>query len=520
MSPQFVSRLARLGASAQGALAGGLRGLEKEALRVYPDGSLALTAHPGALGSAMLHPYITTDFSEALLEFVTPALPSSVEVLEMLADIHGYTCNLLDGEILWATSMPCVLSGDEHVPLARYGNSNVGRMKTIYRRGLGYRYGRVMQTISGVHFNYSVPEDFWPMFAELEGRGEACDALRSETYMGLVRNFHRCGWLVLYLFGASPAVCRSFFRGRETTLEEFDSGTVYSPWSTSLRMSDLGYQNSSQARLDVSLNSVEEYIEGLTQAMRTPHPDYARIGVQVDGIYRQLSPNWLQIENEYYSLIRPKRVAHSGERPTQALRRGGVQYVEVRALDVSVFDPVGVNLDQLRFMEALLIYCLLSESPLIDAAERDALERNHRRVAREGRRPGFQLERAGGPVSLAVWAGEILDGVAAVAELLDVAGDGAYGRAVLLQREALREPARLPSARILAEMRDRDESFFQFAMRMSTVHHAAFRNRALRPEIHAHLAAESAASLAAQQALEAQPQVPFETYLEQYFADS
>ena len=519
MPRRFAHRLARLGTAAQGLLAGGLRGLEKEALRVHRDGRLAATPHPRALGSALTNAYITTDFSEALLEFVTPAMPSSVEVLALLDDIHRFTCAAREDELMWATSMPCMLAGDESVPLARYGSSNVGRMKTIYRSGLGYRYGRVMQTISGVHFNYSVPEAFWPVYAELEGRAGASDSLRSEAYMGLVRNFHRCGWLVLYLFGASPAVCRSFFRGRDTLLEEFDSGTVYTPWSTSLRMSDLGYQNSSQARLDIPLNSLDEYIEGLVRAIRTPHPDYERIGVRVDGAYRQLSTSWLQIENEYYSLIRPKRVAHTGERPTQALRRGGVQYVEVRALDVSAFDPVGVNLDQLRFLEALLIYCLLCDSPPVGPDEQAALERNHRRVAREGRLPGLELERDGKRVPLASWAGEILEGVAAVAELLDLPGDGAYGRALVLQREALREPDRLPSARILAEMRSRGESFFQFAMRMSSVHHDAFRAGAPTPAVQAALEAETRASLDRQAALEAEPQLPFEDYLAAYFAE-
>lgn len=518
MPTPFAKRLLALGPCAQGVLAGGLRGLEKEALRVRRDGRLAETPHPAALGSALTHESITTDYSEALLEFVTPAMPSSVEVLELLEDIHRFTCRALGEELLWATSMPCMLSGDEGVPLARYGDSNVGRMKTIYRRGLGWRYGRVMQTISGVHFNYSVPEQFWPVFAELEGRPAASDALRSETYMGLVRNFHRIGWLVLYLFGASPAVCRSFFRGRETRLEAFDRGTVYTPWSTSLRMSDLGYQNKSQAGLEIPLNGLDDYIAGLTRAIRTPHPDYQRIGVEVDGQYRQLSANWLQIENEYYSLIRPKRVARSGERPSQALRRGGIQYVEVRALDVSAFDPVGVNLEQLRFLETLLIYCLLSESPPIDGEEQAALERNHRRVAREGRRPGLKLERDGTEVALSAWAAEILEGVGAVAELLDAAGDGSFGRAVVLQREAVREPERLPSARILAEMRARNESFFQFAMRMSQVHHEAFAAAAPAPDVERHLRHEAQASLARQAAIEAEPQLPFEDYLAAYFA--
>ncbi len=511
-------RLERLGAAAQGVIAGGLRGVEKEALRIAPDGRLAATPHPRALGSALTHAYITTDYSEALLEFVTPPMPSSVEVIDFLADLHRYTATRIGDELLWATSMPCMLSGDDHIPLARYGDSNVGRMKTIYRRGLGYRYGRTMQTISGVHFNYSLPESFWAVYQAVEGHAGGMEALRSEAYMALVRNFHRLGWLVLYLFGASPAVCRSFFAGRESGLQAFDSGTVYTPYATSLRMSDLGYKNRDQARLRIPLNSLEEYIDGLTHAIATPNPAYERIGVEVDGEWRQLSTSWLQIENEYYSVIRPKRVARSGERPTQALKRCGVQYVEVRALDVNAFEPVGVSACQLRFLEALLLHCMLSESPPIHDSEYDAIERNQRRVAWEGRRPGFMLERGGGEVALAEWASEVLDHVAEVAELLDAPGDGSYTRAVAAQRAVLEDPARLPSARLLAEMAAHDESFFQLARRLSADHASALLADAADPAREGCFTAEAESSLERQRALEAAERIDFRTHLANYYA--
>ncbi len=127
-------------------------------------------------------------------------------------------------------------------------------------------------------------------------------------------------------------------------------------------MSDIGYRNRNQAGLTVSVNSLEEYVRDLQRAISTPHPPYEALGVKVDGEYRQLNANILQIENEYYSFIRPKRVARSGERPTKALLRAGVEYVEVRALDVSAFDPVGVNQNKLRFLEAFLALCLLKDS--------------------------------------------------------------------------------------------------------------------------------------------------------------
>jgi glutamate--cysteine ligase len=184
-----------------GLLSGGLKGVEKESLRVFTDGMLAGTPHPKALGSAMTNGFITTDFSEALLEFVTPAMANTWETLRILCEIHQFTYERIGDELLWVNSMPCMMSGDDAIPLARYGTSNVGTMKTVYRNGLGYRYGRKMQTIAGVHFNYSLPEAFWPWYRQVEKSSLELDMFRSDAYMGLVRNFRRLGWLVLYLFG-------------------------------------------------------------------------------------------------------------------------------------------------------------------------------------------------------------------------------------------------------------------------------------------------------------------------------
>ena len=341
LSQAFDKRLSALASGERGVLAGGRKGIEKEALRLDTNGYLAQTPHPPALGSAMTNRYITTDFSEALLEFVTPAFESTWEALRLLCDIHQFTYEHLDDELLWIASMPCQIPPDEGIPLARYGTSNVGQMKTIYRRGLGYRYGRHMQTIAGVHFNYSLPEAFWPRYHEIIGQdGDEVD-FRSAQYLGLIRNFRRMGWLVLYLFGASPAMCKSFGGGRELQMPSLNDETWHEPFGTSLRMSDLGYSNQNQARINISLNDLDQYIHDLRRAIETPEPAYEKIGVKVDGEYRQLSASQLQIENEYYSPIRPKRVARSGERPTAALRRGGIEYVEVRSLDINTSDPAG-----------------------------------------------------------------------------------------------------------------------------------------------------------------------------------
>jgi glutamate--cysteine ligase len=519
----FDRRLAGLiNARAAGVLQGGLKGVERESLRVTPKGHISTAPHPRALGSALANEHVTTDYSEALLELVTPPFPQTWELVQYLVDLHQFVyLNLPDEELLWATSMPCAVKNDDSIPIAQYGSSNVGRMKTVYRHGLGHRYGRVMQAISGVHFNYSFPEAFWPVLAEVLQSSDAGQNFRSETYFALLRNYRRHGWIVLYLFGNSPAICPSFLQGRTVDyLEPLEPGSLYAPYATSLRMSDLGYRNKSQAGLSVSVNSLDHYVRDLTAAITTPQPDYEAMGVKVDGEYRQLNANVLQIENEYYSFIRPKRVTLTGERPTRALQRGGVQYVEMRSLDCSAFDPVGVNQNKLRFLEAFAAFCVLRDSQPIETSEQPDLDGNHAIVAREGRRPGLKLRRDGRDTTLRDWASEIIDSMRGVCELLDE-GDAKrpYSTALEVQEAKIRDVSLTPSARTLHELRTNEESFFHFALRMSKVHQSYFKalfspNRARQEEF----AAEAAQSLEQQQRIEAADRLSFDEYLQRYFS--
>jgi len=501
-------------------LQGGRKGVEKESLRVLPSGRLARTPHPRALGSALTNEHITTDYSEALIELVTPAFTQSWELLQYLLDLHQFIYRHLGDELLWATSMPCAIDRDEDIPLAQYGRSHIGRMKTVYRNGLGLRYGRMMQAISGVHFNYSFPLPFWEAWSAARHASGQGAQFVSACYFDLLRNYRRFGWLVLYLFGVSPVVCKSFLRGRELELSDFGAGTAFEPYATSLRMSDVGYRNRNQSGLAVSVNSLDEYVHDLTRAISTAHPPYEALGVKLNGEYRQLNANILQIENEYYSFIRPKRVARSGERPTKALRRAGVEYVEVRALDVSAFDPVGVNQNKLRFLEAFLALCLMKESAPIAAAEQALLDQNHLAVARRGREPALELWREGRTQPMREWARELLDSMSGVCDLLD-RGDPArpYSQALATQSAKIEDVALTPSARLLAEL-TAGESFFDLALRMSAAHKAYLLD--LYPPNEERLrefAAEAEESLAAQQAIETADRGTFEEYLARYFAD-
>ena len=496
------------------------RGIEKESLRVMPDGALAQTSHPVGLGSPLTHPHITTDFSEAQLELITGIHASADAALAELSDIHAYVHANVDNEILWAASMPCLLAGEDDIPIARFGTSNAGRSKTIYRIGLSHRYGRRMQAISGIHYNFSLPETLWPVLAA--SRGESADqSFVTRTYFGLIRNFRRCSWLLIYLFGASPAVCKSFVEGVDSGLQVLDEGTLYLPHATSLRMGRLGYQSAAQSSLCISFDSLEQYAATMRPALTAPYPAYEAIGLHAaDGEgpdeYRQLSTALLQIENEFYGVIRPKRRTRSGERPLTALHERGVEYVEVRSLDLDPFQPLGIDAASCRFLDVFLLRCLLAESPVEGREEPSAAAANQLAVVERGRLAGLTLASAAGEVPLATWAEDILEDCARVAQTIDAAaGNDLHGSAVALQRRKVANPELTPSARILAALRGQ-APFFHFALQQSAAHQRWFAQAPLCAGRRAELEAISERSLYTQAQVESADAEDFDAYLQRY----
>jgi glutamate--cysteine ligase len=521
--PILDQRLIRLfNTDPRSLLNGRLLGLEREALRVAPDGYISQIPHPAVLGSALTHPYITTDYSEALLEFITPPLPGPEATLQFLDEIHRFVYPRIGDELLWSASMPCILAGEASIPIAEYGRSNPGRMKYVYRCGLAWRYGRIMQVIAGIHFNFSLPDEFWAAFQDLEGDRRSLQDFRSESYFGLIRNLQRFGWLILYLFGASPAVCKSFLDGKATTLPDFDDHTCYGPCATSLRMSNIGYTNRTEKKsgVNVCYNSLPEYIASLTQATVTPWPPYDQIGVKVDGEYRQLNANILQIENEYYTSMRPKQPPQGNEKPTIALKRRGVSYVELRSVDINPLEPLGVTVNQLRFLEAFLLFCLLVDSPPFDAQERRMIDDNQMATALTGRDPTLVLQRRRAPaLPLRHWAEEILGQLQPVCELLDIGGEERFYAAALAEQwVALADPERTPSARMLAEMHASGENFFRCAQRLSKQHRRFFESPPLAEERTRFFIEAAERSWREQREIEAADDMSFDEFLNRYFA--
>ncbi len=508
------------GASQAQVLRGITRGFEKECLRVDPRGKLALTLHPQALGSKLTHPWITTDYSEALLEFITPPSQDPDFPLAHLRDIHRFTVRHLGNEALWAGSMPCQMGADKDIPLADYGSSNAAKFKYVYREGLGLRYGRQMQTIAGVHYNWSLPMPFWQALDESGCCGKTLNLqdFVSERYFGLIRNFLRYSWLIPYLFGASPAICRSFLQGRHSDLPELFPGTLYGPYATSLRMSDLGYQNRAQDQLHVSFNSLGEYTSALEAAIRTPDPYYQEIGVKDGEHWKQLNANLLQIENEFYAGIRPKRIGLQGERPALALQRYGVEYVEVRLFDLNPMVDIGITPEQSSFADAFLLMCLFRDSPPITAREQAENDENKRRVVNQGRAPGLQLLMHNREQPFRALAHELFDDMAPFAAMLDSAWSSTrYSGALQALRLRIDEPELTPSAQVLARCREQG-GFFPSAMQWSQQHKQALLGQPLDAATQARFEASVQDSLREQERIEAQDQGSFEDYVAGYFA--
>ena len=487
------------------------RGIEKESLRVRPDGSLAATPHPAGLGSPLTHPRITTDFSEAQLELITGVNGRVDACLDELTQIHQVVYRHIGDELLWSASMPCHLPADDAIPIARFGSSNIGRAKTVYRIGLAHRYGRRMQTISGIHYNFSLAEANWPALGWPGGANEA--------YFALIRNFRRHRWLLLYLLGASPATCSSFVASDTHGLQPFGPGTLFAPHATSLRMGPLGYQSQAQAALAVSYNSLDSYAASLHEALTTPHAPYELIGIRDGDDYRQLATSLLQIENEFYGTIRPKRVIRRGERPLHALRDRGVEYVEVRLIDLDPFSPIGITARTIRLLDVFLLHCLLSESPPDTPGEIAAHARNQNLVALRGREPGLRLERGQRTVPLAEWGAEVLAECGPLAAALDAGEGSAHADALSYGQAALANAASLPSARVLDEMeREHGRSHIRFALAHSLQHRAAVASMPLPSEIEQRFARMAQESLSEQRAIESADTVPFEAYRTAYLS--
>lgn len=502
---------------------GMLRGIERETLRMQSNGFLSQGLHPKALGSALTHPHITTDYSEALMEFITPPLDSIEKTLDYLKEIHAVAHRHLENdEKLWPLSMPCMLDdADDNIRLAQYGTSNIGLFKTLYRRGLGVRYGRRMQTISGVHYNLSFPDELFEALQnnEIDGNLKALSAqdYRSHRYLGLIRNFIRLTPLVMFLVGASPSVCKCFMTGREHQLLPLLKGTLYLPFATALRMGRFGYQNSAQKQLGIHYNNLPDYLNGLQKAVKTPYNAFTRLGLNdADGEPLQINDHVLQIENEYYSLVRPKQVPKDGETPSEALANRGIGYVELRAVDVNPYSPIGIDENTAGFLEVLALHCLLTDSPELLEHEQDVIEKNQAEVVNRGRAPNAKILENGQIYFIEDWCHTYLNNMQPLADLLNESyGTQIYSDALIVMQRRINEVDETLSAKMIEDTMYQGGTW-SFGSYLAQQHAEAYEQHQLSKETSAYFEEAAKVSLNKQEQLEQDNSQSFTEYLAQF----
>ena len=496
------------------------RGIEREALRIDDNGRLSLTPHQSALGSALTHESITTDYSESLLEFITPVSQDIDQLVGHLRDVHSYTLNNIDGELLWPLSMPCVIAKEADIPIAQYGQSNVGQMKTIYREGLRNRYGSLMQIIAGVHFNFSFSDQAWPLLQQFcDYKTDEAD-FRSSSYFSLIRNFHRLGWVIPYMFGASPALCGSFLQDNTPyKFEKLGKGTYYLPFGTSLRLSDLGYTNSEQDNLSICYNNIDNYLESVKVAIATPSQKFAEIGIKTDGKYSQLNCNVLQIENELYAPIRPKRVAKSGQKPSEALAEQGVEYIEVRSLDLNPFSDIGITKTQIRFLDLFLVHCLLWQDSSMTQEQRQQTADNLNRVILEGRAPGLMLTDDQGEISLTAWMERLFDALGSIAQLFDHhLGGTQYQQCLAELSPMINDPQATYSGQLMALLQEKNLDNTPFGIAQAKMFKTQLNEAAFGTISYQTLEQQAVDSIVKQRELEQQDTLSIDQFLSDYFA--
>ena len=502
---------------------GMLRGIERESLRMQSNGFLSQGNHPKALGSALTHPNITTDYAEALMEFITPPLDTISQVLHYLTDIHAIVHRHLENdEKLWPLSMPCMLdNNEENIRLAQYGTSNIGRFKTLYRHGLGIRYGRRMQTISGVHYNLSFPDQLFEKLQEHETDKKlkklSLQDYRSHRYFGLIRNFIRLTPLVMYLVGASPSVCKCFMTGRDHHLLPLVSGTLFLPYATALRMGNFGYQNSAQKELGIHYNNLNGYLDGLQKAVKTPYKRFSRLGLEnAAGEPIQINDHVLQIENEYYSLVRPKQVPQDGETPSQALQNRGVGYVELRAVDVNPYSPIGIDENTAGFLEVLALYCLLQDSPDLLDEEQHQIEQNQTEIVNRGRAPNAKILQHDQEYPIEDWLQQHLLQMQPLAKLLDdTYKTTLYSEALKTMTTRANEVDETLSVGVIDDTLEYGGTW-GFGSHLAVQHAAVYDTHSISPETLAYFDEAAKISVQKQQQLEEDSSKTFQEYLTDY----
>ncbi|HFC9378688.1 TPA: bifunctional glutamate--cysteine ligase GshA/glutathione synthetase GshB [Enterococcus faecium] len=296
-------------------------GIEREGQRVDLAGNLAKTDHPAIFGDRSYHPYIQTDFSETQTEMITPVTDSIPELFQYLAAVYDVTARSIPKEeMIWPLSMPPALpEKDEAIIIAKLKNFE----DVLYRRYLAKEYGKRKQMVSGIHFNFEFGDELLRTLFSHQEEFQDFSEFKTELYLKTARNFMRYRWMITYLFGASPMSEKNYFLDESHPQEPVRS----------IRNSALGYTN--HPNVKVSYASMKQYLAD---------------------IERMIEEGKLSEEKDFYTPLRFR-----GGKKVADLATTGVRYIELRNIDLNPYARLGINPEQVRFLQLFLMYMLWTE---------------------------------------------------------------------------------------------------------------------------------------------------------------
>ncbi len=487
-------------------------GLERETLRVNKEtGRISQNDHPQSIGSPLTHSNITTDFAESLLEFVTNPSDTPEKTLADLSDIQKFTLSKLNNEVIWPNSMPPYIESEDEIQIAKYGTSNDAKMKSLYRKGLSLRYGKMMQVISGIHYNFSLKDHFFETFQKVLGDNQSLQSFKTARYLHACRNVSRFGYIVPYFLGASPVMDKSFLKGKENNFADLNETDSYLPEGESLRLSDIGYGNN-KCHFDVSFNNIDEFVQNIQFAVSTPCNIFSQIPVIENGEYNQINNHILQIENEYYASVRPKQIMRKGENFLTALKKRGIEYIELRSIDINPLIAEGISIEAMRFLQLFLTASILTDAAPLSQKEYEHNQKNLKLIAKTG----INLEQSFTVQDVTL---SVKDALTAVVDWLQPIADlfgEKYQESLSWMRTCIDDPSKLPSQQILNEMKRSGQPYQSFFFdKAKSLFNAQYQQ--LDPATTASFEASVTATLAKQEEIEAENQITFEKYLENYF---
>ncbi|WP_373484280.1 bifunctional glutamate--cysteine ligase GshA/glutathione synthetase GshB [Acetobacterium sp.] len=369
-------------------------GLEREALRITQQGKLAMTPHPLIFGDKLENPYITTDFSESQVELVTPVFSSVDETYDFLETLTDIVIGEIgeNNELLWPYSMPCDVPDDDQIPIASYQGEE-GEKAKKYREILMVKYGGKRQLISGIHYNFSFSEELLTTIWKALDSQETYQEFKDRIYLKVLRNFLRYRWLIIYLMGCTPGLHNSYIEECLQCMGDCGNDTYLSSGGISARNGNCsGYKN----KIDL-------------------YPDYRSIPDYIRSINEFVERGDISEAKELYAQIRLKPSDYRNV--LESLEKDGVQYLEIRTIDINVFDKCGIAKIDLEFMNIFMLFLLLEGEEFFDTWQQEALI-NEVMVAEKGLEPDLELLDHRHWTLKTAWAEDILDKVAEVNEYL------------------------------------------------------------------------------------------------------